>query len=74
MVLLVGMQDPEQSARYSDKLTRELGPAVMSWLEDSATEDIVLNPDSSLWAKRTRGGRTPCVSKTRRTAGSAPAT
>src|SRR5215469_15422908 len=48
------MQDPEQSARYSDKLKRELGPAVMSWLQDSATEDIVLNPDSSLWAKRTR--------------------
>jgi hypothetical protein len=48
------MQDSEQSARYRDKLTRELGQTVMTCLADSATEDIVLNPDSSLWARRTR--------------------
>jgi type IV secretion system protein TrbB len=48
------MQDPEQGTRYRDKLRRELGEAVMTCLEDSATEDIVLNPDSTLWVKRTR--------------------
>jgi len=49
------MQDPEQAARYKDKLTRELGRTVIACLEDGTTEDLVLNPDSTLWVKRTRG-------------------
>jgi type IV secretion system protein VirB11 len=48
------MHDPEQAARYHDKLTRELGATVMACLADDAMEDLVLNPDGALWAKRTR--------------------
>ena len=36
------MQDPEQAARYKDKLTRELGRTVIASLEDGTTEDLVL--------------------------------
>jgi type IV secretion system protein VirB11 len=49
------MQDPQQVARYKDKLERELGRTVMACLQDETTEDLVLNPDSTLWIKRTRG-------------------
>lgn len=49
------MQDPQQVARYKDKLERELGGTVMACLQDETTEDLVLNPDSTLWIKRTRG-------------------
>ncbi len=52
------MHDPEQTARFKDKLTRELGGAVMACLEDDTTEDVVLNPDSTLWIKRTRSAFT----------------
>lgn len=45
------MQD-EQHGRLDAKLRRELGDIVLSLLADSLTEDIVLNPDSSLWSKR----------------------
>jgi Flp pilus assembly CpaF family ATPase len=42
----------EQQQRLESKLKRELGDAVLSYLADDRTEDIVLNPDSSLWVKR----------------------
>ncbi len=48
-------QDPEQIARQREQLTRQLGRIVISCLEDGTTEDLVLNPDSTLWVKRTRG-------------------
>jgi type IV secretion system protein VirB11 len=44
----------EQAAdRLKAKLTRELGDNVLSCLADERTEDVLLNPDSSLWVKRT---------------------
>lgn len=39
--------------RRNEKLLRELGPLVAACLSDPGTEDILLNPDSSLWVKRT---------------------
>src|SRR5215469_7832488 len=39
--------------RRSEKLVRELGPLVASCLNDPSTEDVLLNPDSTLWVKRT---------------------
>lgn len=42
----------EQSQRLEVKLRRELGEQVLTLLADSRTEDILLNPDSSLWVKR----------------------
>ena len=48
-------QEPEQIARQKEQLTRQLGRVVITCLEDGTTEDLVLNPDSTLWVKRTRG-------------------
>src|SRR5258708_30152573 len=48
-------QDPEQIAREREEITRQLGRIVITCLEDGTTEDLVLNPDSTLWVKRTRG-------------------
>src|SRR6266852_5482970 len=42
----------ERSNRLDVKLRRELGDQVLALLGDECTEDIVLNPDSSLWVKR----------------------
>jgi type IV secretion system protein TrbB len=42
----------EQHQRLDVKLRRELGEPVLALLGDERTEDVVLNPDSSLWAKR----------------------
>lgn len=42
----------EHSYRLEVKLRRELGEQVLTLLDDSRTEDILLNPDSSLWVKR----------------------
>ncbi len=39
-------------ARLEAKLQRELGEPVLQLLAAKDTEDIVLNPDSSLWVKR----------------------
>jgi type IV secretion system protein VirB11 len=39
-------------ARLEAKLKRELGEMVLQILAQDDTEDIVLNPDSSLWVKR----------------------
>src|SRR5439155_27272025 len=48
-------QDPEQISRKREQLSRQLGRIVITCLEDGTTEDLVLNPDSTLWVKRTRG-------------------
>ena len=45
-------QHEEQRQRYDTKLKRELGDLLLSHLGDPRTEDILLNPDSSLWIKR----------------------
>ena len=42
----------EQHQRLDVKLRRELGEPVLTLLGDERTEDVVLNPDSSLWVKR----------------------
>src|SRR6516165_8090347 len=39
--------------RRNEKLVRELGPLVASCLSDPSTEDVLLNPDNTLWVKRT---------------------
>ena len=41
----------EQRLRLDVKLKRELGDGILALLEDECTQDIVLNPDSSLWVK-----------------------
>ncbi len=46
----------EQHARLEAKLKRELGEMVLEFLADERTEDIVLNPDSSLWLKQMSSG------------------
>ena len=43
----------QQNARLEAKLKRELGSTVLEALADERTEDIVLNPDSTLWMKGT---------------------
>ena len=48
---LAVIQD-EQHQRLEVKLKRELGDSILSLLADDRTEDILLNPDSSLWIKR----------------------
>ena len=40
------------------KLRRELGDTILGLLDDDAVEDIVLNPDSALWAKQMGTGFT----------------
>src|ERR1700756_5593283 len=40
-------------SRRNEKLVRELGPLVTACLNDSRTEDVLLNADSTLWVKRT---------------------
>lgn len=42
----------EHRHRLETKLKRELGDQVLGLLSDDRTEDVVLNPDSSLWWKR----------------------
>jgi type IV secretion system protein VirB11 len=42
----------EQHQRLEVKLRRELGEQILPLLADDRTEDILLNPDSSLWVKR----------------------
>jgi type IV secretion system protein VirB11 len=42
----------EQHQRLEVKLRRELGDQVLRQLDDNLTEDILLNPDGSLWVKR----------------------
>ena len=42
--------------RLDGKLRRELGKSILSLLEEEDVEDILLNPDSSLWVKRRSAG------------------
>src|SRR6202041_3090888 len=42
----------EQHQRLEVKLRRELGDQVLRLLDDNRTEDILLNPDGSLWVKQ----------------------
>jgi hypothetical protein len=42
----------DRDARLDQKLRRELGDCVLKLLADERTEDICLNPDTTLWAKR----------------------
>ena len=51
MPILSIVQD-EQHQRLEVKLRRELGDQVLGALDDPLTEDILLNPDGALWAKR----------------------
>lgn len=46
----------DQITRLDAKLRRELGETVLAALKDERCEDIVLNPDSRLWAKRQNAG------------------
>ncbi|HEX4166578.1 MAG TPA: hypothetical protein VHZ55_14010 [Bryobacteraceae bacterium] len=41
----------EHQKRLETKLRRELGDQVLPLLNDECSEDILLNPDSSLWVK-----------------------
>jgi type IV secretion system protein TrbB len=51
MSTLAVIQD-EQHQRLEVKLRRELGEQVLQLLDDDLTEDILLNPDGSLWVKQ----------------------
>ena len=51
MSTLALIQD-EQHQRLDVKLRRELGEQVLQLLYDPLTEDILLNPDGSLWVKQ----------------------
>ncbi len=42
----------EQHQRLEVKLRRELGDPILQLLDDHLTEDILLNPDGSLWVKQ----------------------
>lgn len=42
----------EQHQRLEVKLRRELGEQILRLLDDSLTEDLLLNPDGSLWVKQ----------------------
>ena len=50
----------EQHQRLEVKLRREFGEVILKNLADDRTEDILLNPDSSLWVKRMGEGFT-CI-------------
>lgn len=41
----------EHHTRLETKLKRELGESILVLLADERTEDILLNPDGSLWVK-----------------------
>ena len=51
MAIPAPVQD-EQHQRLEVKLRRELGDTVLRQLDNDLTEDILLNPDGSLWVKR----------------------
>jgi type IV secretion system protein VirB11 len=46
----------EHQYRLETKLKRELGDQILTLLNDEYAEDILLNPDGSLWAKRMSEG------------------
>lgn len=52
----VNVTQNEQNQRLETKLRRELGELILGLLEEPLVEDIVLNPDSGLWAKQMGAG------------------
>jgi type IV secretion system protein VirB11 len=46
----------EQNQRLETKLRRELGDTILDLLQGDLVEDIVLNPDSAIWAKQMGSG------------------
>lgn len=46
----------EQNQRLETKLKRELGDTILDLLEGDLIEDVVLNPDSAIWAKEMGSG------------------
>jgi type IV secretion system protein TrbB len=42
----------ESSKRLDEKLRRELGPQILSWLGDETVIEITLNSDGALWVER----------------------
>jgi len=52
----------QQQVRLETKLRREFGETVVGLLAQDDVEDILLNPDSSLWVKRQGSGFVPCGS------------
>src|SRR5580700_3148798 len=46
----------EQHQRLEVKLKRELGDTILGLLDEDEVEDIVLNPDATLWAKQMGSG------------------
>jgi Flp pilus assembly CpaF family ATPase len=46
----------EQYQRLEVKIRRELGETILGLLDNEAVEDIVLNPDSTLWVKQMGSG------------------
>lgn len=47
----LGARD-EHARRITEKLQRELGPAVLACLRDPTVVEIMLNPDGTLWVER----------------------
>lgn len=68
------IQKNETQQRLEVKLRRELGEPVISLLSDEKVEDVLLNPDSSLWVKRRDSDFTPVGSMAPETALSALST
>lgn len=54
-----GVIADEHTQRLEVKLRREFGDIVLKFLADDRTEDILLNPDSTLWVKRMGEGFMP---------------
>lgn len=52
------IEDKDGSARIFEKFRRELGAVLIGELENPLTEDILLNADGKLWAKRIKQGFT----------------
>lgn len=58
MASLAAVAHDEQHLRLETKLRRELGETVLAALADERTEDVLLNPDTSIWLKRIGEGFT----------------
>jgi type IV secretion system protein VirB11 len=56
---MIAVTAVDRSTRVNEKLRREFGTLVLSLMEDDRTEDIVLNPDGSLWVCRIGEGFVP---------------
>src|SRR3954452_3390713 len=52
MASIATIAQDEQHLRLETKLKRELGDKILGFLEDDLTEDVLLNPDSTLWLRR----------------------